>query len=110
MVVGGVTVVVTSVMTTVVGVVVTGSSTGVLAGSLMMPSHSSPVISVVSLGVSVVVSAGVGACGVSSAKTGVTKELIVATELIKIRVKNNLTIFLIIFYYIMVCINQQEVV
>ncbi len=107
------TVVVTSVMTTVVGAVVTGSSTGVLAGSLMMPSHSSPVISVVSLGVSVVsvvVSAGVGACGVSSAKTGVTKEAMVATELTKIRVKNNLTIFLIIFYYIMVCINQQEVV
>lgn len=105
---GGVTVVITLVMTV-------GLADGVFfeAESLMTPSHSSPLISVgvVSVGmvgslgtssgvfvVSVsVVGASAGSSEVSSAKAGAMIIELTATEPIKIRVKNNLTNFFIIF-------------
>ena len=103
--------VVTSVTMMVVGSVVAGSLTEVFTGSLIIPSHSSP-LSSVSLGasvVSVVVSVGAGVCGTSSAKADEAGG-IMAIVPTKIRPKNNLTIFLIIFYYIILCLKQQEVV
>lgn len=101
---GGVTVVVTLVTTTVVGSVVAGSLTVVFTGSLMMPSHSLPV-STSSLGVSSVV----GTSEASSAKTGEVAK-VTAEEPIRMRLKNNLTNFFIIFYYTILCYKRQEVV
>ena len=77
----------------------------------MIPSHSSPLSvgvfeSVISVGFVVSVEGSLEGSEVSSAITG--EDMMVKP--IKIRVKNNLTIFLIISNYIILCVKIQEVV